>query len=81
MKSLKLPGSELLPSKPHHIAYWIYKNEGLRKFYVGYDAAIIRQVTYGTIRLGVFQSFVDYYKHHYNRSMNTIEKVILIYEI
>lgn len=72
---LKAPGYELLPRKPHHIALSILKNEGIRKFYVGYDAALIRQITYGTTRFGVYQTFIDYYKHKYNRGMTGLEKV------
>ncbi|KAM3957923.1 mitochondrial 2-oxoglutarate/malate carrier protein-like [Aphomia sociella] len=47
------------------VARSVYKNQGVSGFYVGLSAALFRQATYTTGRLGSFNSFLDWYKANY----------------
>lgn len=44
------------------VAKSILANEGVRGFYKGLTAALLRQATYTTGRLGVFNGLMDMYK-------------------
>jgi len=48
---------------PINIAKDIIAKDGFISLYRGLDSAIVRQVFYGTTRLGLFYSFLDHYKH------------------
>uniref|UniRef100_A0A2A4K7W7 Mitochondrial 2-oxoglutarate/malate carrier protein n=1 Tax=Heliothis virescens TaxID=7102 RepID=A0A2A4K7W7_HELVI len=48
-----------------NVAKTIIKNEGVLGFYVGLSAALLRQATYGTGRLGAFNALFDIHKAHY----------------
>lgn len=41
-------------TSPFKVAGEVWKQSGLLGFYRGLDAAILRQILYGTIRLGLF---------------------------
>lgn len=40
----------------------IYKDEGILKFYSGLSAGLVRQATYTTVRLGIFNQLQEYWK-------------------
>ena len=45
-----------VPNKnPIKVAMDMYRTEGIRAFYRGLDAGLMRQATFGTVRLGVFR--------------------------
>ena len=48
---------------PFKIAKDIIAKDGFLSLYRGLDSAIVRQLFYGTTRLGLFYSFLDHYKH------------------
>jgi solute carrier family 25 oxoglutarate transporter 11 len=48
------------------IAKDIIAKDGFICLYRGLDSAIVRQLFYGTTRLGLFYSFLDHYKHKNN---------------
>ena len=35
---------------------------GPKAFYAGLDAAILRQVIYGTLRMGIYFNLIEYFK-------------------
>ncbi|XP_029038423.1 mitochondrial 2-oxoglutarate/malate carrier protein-like [Osmia bicornis bicornis] len=39
----------------------IYKNEGILKFYSGLSAGLVRQATYTTVRLGIYNQLQEYW--------------------
>ncbi|KOC61049.1 Mitochondrial 2-oxoglutarate/malate carrier protein [Habropoda laboriosa] len=43
----------------------IYRNEGILKFYSGLSAGLVRQATYTTVRLGIYNQLQDYWKQRY----------------
>ncbi|CAH0588840.1 unnamed protein product [Chrysodeixis includens] len=49
------------------VANDIVKKEGVMGFYVGLSAALFRQATYTTGRLGVFNGLFDYHKGHWGQ--------------
>lgn len=51
---------------PVKIAKEIIQKDGFLSLYKGLDSAIVRQLFYGTTRLGLFYSFLDHYKHKNN---------------
>lgn len=48
----------------------ILKNEGVRGIYKGLGAALLRQATYTTTRLGVYTGLNDYYKNSTGKAPN-----------
>lgn len=51
---------------PIKIAKEIIAKNGFLSLYKGLDSAIMRQILYGTTRLGLFYSFLDHFKHKNN---------------
>jgi solute carrier family 25 oxoglutarate transporter 11 len=51
-----------ITTNPLKIGAQIIKSDGVAGLYKGLGAAILRQCTYGTTRLGVFRSLTDYLK-------------------
>ena len=52
---------------PFTIARNIYKDEGgIKAFYAGIDAALLRQAIYCGIRIGLYFNISDYYKKKNN---------------
>ena len=49
-------------TSPINVAKEIYSNGGVKEFYRGLDAAIMRQLVYGTLRLGIYFNVTEYYK-------------------
>lgn len=52
----------------------ILKNDGIAGFYKGLDSALMRQVFYGTTRLGLFQTLSNYLKEKNGRNLSLFEK-------
>lgn len=46
---------------PLSVARQLIASEGFLSLYQGLSAALLRQLTYGTVRLGVFRSMTDYF--------------------
>ena len=44
----------------YHVAKSIFKKEGVSGFYSGLSASLLRQLTYTGVRLGVYQTLLDY---------------------
>jgi len=49
-------------TSPISVAREIFAAGGVKEFYKGLDAAIMRQVVYGTLRLGIYFNLIEYYK-------------------
>jgi solute carrier family 25 oxoglutarate transporter 11 len=53
----------------------LFKTEGgLIGFYKGLGSALMRQVVYATLRMGIFYSVLDVAKDKYNHPLNPLEK-------
>ncbi|XP_076680493.1 mitochondrial 2-oxoglutarate/malate carrier protein [Andrena cerasifolii] len=48
----------------------VYKNEGFLKFYSGLSAGLVRQATYTTVRLGIYNQLQEYWKHSHTSMPN-----------
>jgi len=48
----------------------IYGIGGVKEFYRGLDSALLRQVVYGTLRLGLYFNFTEYVKTNTNKGEN-----------
>jgi len=48
-------------TNPFRIGREIIAKEGILSLYKGFSAAMVRQCTYGTTRLGIFNAMTDYY--------------------
>lgn len=46
-------------TSPFNVAREIYKDGGVKEFYKGLDSALLRQVVYGTLRLGIFFNMTE----------------------
>ncbi|XP_058467015.1 mitochondrial 2-oxoglutarate/malate carrier protein-like [Malaya genurostris] len=55
----------------------IIRREGALALYKGLSAAIMRQATYTTTRLGVYTSLNDTYKQKRNKSPNLLESMVM----
>jgi len=60
-----------------HAAYNIAKTEGIRGMYRGLTAGLLRQATYTTTRLGVYQSLEEKYKQTYGVNPQFLGKALL----
>lgn len=49
-------------TSPFVVARQIMAQGGPKEFYKGLDAAIMRQLVYGTLRLGIYFNMIEYYK-------------------
>lgn len=54
----------------------IFKADGPFGFYKGIGAALLRQVTYATTRLGLYRAIDDHYKRTEGRPMKFKERVL-----
>jgi len=45
------------------VAREVYKIGGIKEFYKGLDAAVMRQLVYGTLRLGIYFNLTEYVKN------------------
>lgn len=59
---------------PIHVLKDIVKNDGIKGLYKGLDSALMRQILYGTARLGLFRTFSDRLKEKNNRNLYLYEK-------
>ncbi|ALC43052.1 CG16736 [Drosophila busckii] len=48
----------------------VFKNEGLLAFYNGLSAGLLRQATYTTARMGVYQTEIESYRNYFNKAPN-----------
>lgn len=55
-----------------HAASTIIKNEGITGIYTGLSAGLLRQATYTTSRMGIYQSLLDYFSER--RNLGFLEK-------
>jgi solute carrier family 25 oxoglutarate transporter 11 len=49
-------------TSPFNVASEIYKSDGVKVFFRGLDSAILRQVVYGTLHLGVYFNLTEKWK-------------------
>lgn len=54
----------------------IYSQRGLKGFWAGYDAALVRQFSFSSIRVGLFFNIVEYANKKLNRNLKTYEKTL-----
>ena len=47
----------------------LFKNEGFKGLYKGLDAALLRQVLYTTVRLGLYRYISDEYRAKYGSNL------------
>lgn len=57
-------------TSPISVASEIYKAGGVKEFYKGLDAALLRQAVYGTLRLGIYFNLSEYVKNEKNGGAN-----------
>ncbi|KAH0951918.1 hypothetical protein HN011_002815 [Eciton burchellii] len=43
----------------------VYRKEGIAKFYTGLSAGLVRQATYTTVRLGIYNQLQDYWRQRH----------------
>lgn len=72
----KAVGGATLSTSPFNIASNVIKSEGIKGLYKGLDAALLRQITYGTTRLGLFRLLTDEYVDRYDRHPSLAWKAI-----
>eukprot|EP00826_Nyctotherus_ovalis_P002504 TRINITY_DN104_c0_g1_i6.p1 TRINITY_DN104_c0_g1~~TRINITY_DN104_c0_g1_i6.p1 ORF type:complete len:247 (-),score=73.97 TRINITY_DN104_c0_g1_i6:17-757(-) len=54
----------------------MYKAEGIKTFYMGLGAAIMRQFLFASLRIGIFYNFIDYVKQKNNATSATLLQTI-----
>jgi len=55
----------------------IFRTTGPTGFYIGIDSAMLRQLTYGSTRFGIFLTLSDYIRHKKGgKNLSTLEKAI-----
>lgn len=59
-----------------NVAKELVAKNGFLYLYKGLDSALMRQVFYGTTRLGLFYSFLDYFKKHNQGNVSVFQKSI-----
>ena len=57
-------------TSPISVAKEIYGIGGIKEFYRGLDSALLRQVVYGTLRLGIYFNLTEYVKNEKNGGEN-----------
>jgi len=57
-------------TSPVNVAKEIYSNGGVKEFYRGLDSALLRQVVYGTLRLGIYFNLTEWVKQQRNKGEN-----------
>jgi solute carrier family 25 oxoglutarate transporter 11 len=66
--------SQAISKNPFRVGYNIVKNEGFRTLYTGLSAGLLRQATYTTTRLGLYQTLVGKLKKP-GENLSLIKKV------
>ncbi|KAL4483029.1 hypothetical protein ABPG74_019055 [Tetrahymena malaccensis] len=69
-------GAGALSTNPFQVAQRVIQHEGVRGLYKGLDAALLRQITYGTTRLGLFRYLSDHHKAKHKRNLTFGEKAL-----
>lgn len=54
---------------PFAIAKEVIQNDGVLGLYKGLDSAILRQLVYAGVRLGLYKTVEDHYMENYNRKL------------
>ena len=63
-------------TSPVVVAKELYAQGGIKGFYKGIDSAILRQVVYGTLRLGIFFNLSEYFKQkNGGKNLSVTQKV------
>lgn len=57
-------------TSPISVAKEVYNIGGVKEFYRGLDSALLRQVVYGTLRLGIYFNLTEYIKKERNNGEN-----------
>jgi len=57
-------------TSPFTVAKEVYKIGGIGEFYRGLDSALLRQVVYGTLRLGIYFNLTEWVKVNKNGGEN-----------
>jgi len=57
-------------TSPFSVAKEVYNIGGVKEFYRGLDAALLRQVVYGTLRLGIYFNLTEWIKVNKNNGGN-----------
>lgn len=57
-------------TSPISVAKEVYQIGGIKEFYRGLDSALLRQVVYGTLRLGIYFNLTEYIKTEKNGGEN-----------
>lgn len=65
---------EGVSANPFAVAKNIIANSGVKGFYAGLDAALLRQIVYGTIRMGLYKWMVNYIETKNKRHLLYAEK-------
>ena len=50
-------------TNPVSVIREVLKTGGIKEFYKGLDSALLRQVVYGTLRLGIYFNIMEHYKN------------------
>ena len=61
---------------PVSIAKEVIERDGFWSLYKGLDSAILRQLVYAGVRLGLYKTIEDYYLDTYNRKLEFGEKLV-----
>ena len=69
-------GKKIVNLSPFSIAKDVIKNEGVFGLYKGLDSAILRQLIYAGVRLGLYKTVEDHYMDNYNRKLGFWEKIV-----
>ena len=61
-------------TSPFSVAKEVFAEGGVKGFYKGLDSAIIRQVVYGTLRLGIYFNLTEKWKRESGQNTTTRQK-------
>jgi solute carrier family 25 oxoglutarate transporter 11 len=64
------------PSGPVAAAHVLYKQGGLQSFYKGLPAALLRQILYGTARLGIYRTIMNWASSEHGQ-VNFVTKLLI----
>lgn len=58
-------------TNPFTVAKQVHSEGGLKAFYLGLDSALLRQVVYGTLRLGIYFNLTENFKKNNDGKLKT----------
>jgi len=74
---MQIKGEAKAKASTWDTAKQLWKNEGgLKGFYKGIGSALMRQVVYTTMRLGIFYTVLDVAKQQYKKTLSPFEKAV-----